>query len=111
MRNRVARPARYRLIPPLVQLPIHSTNPAADLRDGGRVERYTDQFLQWMNKSPEGQHAAELVAFYHRVGFEYFWQQRGDGRKAAKYLNYGLRIDPGNGRMNADLAEIEELGG
>lgn len=65
---------------------------------------FTDTYLNWLNRKT--QHANELVAFYHKVGYEYFWLKKQNGPMAKKYLNYGKQVAPGNPQILQDLAAI-----
>lgn len=65
---------------------------------------FVDQYLDYLVR--RGFHQPEMLAFFHRIGYEYFWKQKHDAVNARKYLNMGLQMVPGEARMTADLAEV-----
>lgn len=66
---------------------------------------FTDTYLGYLNR--RGQHYEELIAFYHRLGFEYWWLQRQNAPLARKFLNYGQQLVPGHPQIEADLAAVK----
>ncbi|MFM2375818.1 MAG: hypothetical protein RLZZ165_915 [Bacteroidota bacterium] len=66
---------------------------------------FVDQYLEYLSK--RGRHVPELLDFFHRVGFEYFWTERRDAARARKYLEMGLRMAPGDPRLSGDLAAVK----
>lgn len=66
---------------------------------------FVDQYLDYLVK--RGQHVPELTAFFHRVGYEYFWEAQGNATRARKYLEMGLRLAPGDAGLTADLAAVK----
>ena len=65
---------------------------------------FTDTYLRWLNG--RNQHQNELAAFYHKVGYEYFWVKLQNGPMAKKYLNYGQQVKPNDPQILQDLAAI-----
>lgn len=65
---------------------------------------FTDTYLRWLNG--RNRHAPELAAFYHKVGYEFFWQKQQNAAQAKKYLNFGKQVSPGNPQILQDLAAI-----
>lgn len=65
---------------------------------------FTDTYLNYLNR--RGRHQTELVDFYHKVGFEHWWQKQNNAALARKYINMGLQVLPADPRLTADLAQV-----
>lgn len=65
---------------------------------------FVDQFLNWM--VGRQRNATELAVWFHKVGFQHFWQQKQDAVNAKKYIQMGLRTSPGDVQLTGDLASI-----
>ena len=66
---------------------------------------FTETYLSWLGR--RGKHYEELVDFYHRLGFEYWWQQKQDATLARKFINMGLAVVQGHPQLTADLAQVK----
>lgn len=64
------------------------------------VDAYLDQLVA------QGRHVPELVAFFHRIGYEFFWRKQRNAREARFYLDKGLRLAPGDRQLQADWAAV-----
>lgn len=76
-----------------------------DIATAPREVPFTDQYLSYLNR--RGKHFEELVDFYHRVGFVYWWQGQQNAVLARKYINYGLQLVPGHPQLEQDLAQVK----
>ena len=75
---------------------------------GGNVDNFPIKYLNYLNRL--GRNLNELIAFYHRVGFEYWWQQKQNARQARRFINMGLSLVNNHPQLIADLTAINNAG-
>ncbi len=63
-----------------------------------------DEFLSWLNG--QERHPEALAAFYRKLGYEYFFKQRGDAASAQRYLEMGHRASPNEPLLLAALGSF-----
>jgi tetratricopeptide (TPR) repeat protein len=69
---------------------------------------FIDQYMEYLNPRAD---QAQLLDFYHRVGFELFAEQQQQYELAEKYINYGLSLDPNNQLLLEDRVGVLYLKG
>ena len=65
-----------------------------------RQVTYIDTYLEYLNKRGAN---PQMTNFYHHTGNTLFMQEQRNLGLAAKYLNYGIQLDPNSPILNEDL--------
>ena len=73
-----------------------------------RNSTYIDSYLEYLNKRGAN---PELTNFYHHTGYTLFIENQRDLQRAAKYLNYGIQLDPNSAILNQDICILKYLQG
>lgn len=72
---------------------------------GKSVDNFPIKYMTYLNRL--GRNYNELVDFYHRVGFEHWWQQKQNAKLARRFLNMGLSLVSNHPQLTADLSQIK----
>ena len=69
---------------------------------------FLDTYMKYLNgRAP----AEKLIPFYHKVGYEIFFREKGDLAHAIQYLQMGLELEPQNPQLLKDLALVHARSG
>ncbi len=69
---------------------------------------FLDTYMKYLNgRAP----ADKLLPFYHKVGYEIFFLEKGDLPHAIQYLQMGLELDPQNPQLLKDMALVHARSG
>jgi len=63
-----------------------------------------DEFLNWLNR--QDRHPEALAAFYRKLGYDYFFEQRRDAANAQRFLEMGHRVAPNDPLLLAALGSF-----